>query len=91
MGGVLMKLVLALIFTTACWAQEVKPTLTPSDSSRAAYWRAVSMKQSADAATKEANTALEKAVAALCPATHQPIAGQDGEPTCQLKPDPKKK
>jgi hypothetical protein len=71
--------------------QDAKPEpklIAPTDAARAAYWRAVSMRQAAESATKDANTAFERAVAALCHATHQPISGQDGEPTCQLKPKP---
>ena len=79
---------LFIIFVAVGWSQEKSVVI--SDKARGDYWRAVAMKQSAEAATKEANAALEKAVAALCPATHQPIAGQDGEPTCQVKAAEKK-
>lgn len=81
-------MILALLLMLA--ADPVKPVEPPkpvpaSEKARADYWRGMYAKLAAQIQMREADTALNAAVAALCDAKHEPVPGENGEPMCRLK------
>ena len=83
------KLFAIILFSTFTFAavQTTTPTVTPE--MRAKYWRAQAEAMAAAKQAENANTKLQSAQVEMVKACGdlQLIAGPDGEPTCQAKPE----